>query len=62
MRRWQYTRTVVEGAALIRGEADVEMQRLGRDGWELVVAVPREKHGYSHEVCLVWKRPDPEAS
>ena len=36
MRRWQYNRTVIDGAALIRGEGDDEMQRLGRDGWELV--------------------------
>ena len=60
--RWEYRRTVVEGISLIRGEADAEMERLGEQGWELVVAVPREKHGYQHEVCLVFKRPVPEAA
>ena len=62
MRRWQYNRTVIDGAALIRGEGDDEMHRLGREGWELVVAVSRDKHGYQHEVCLLWKRLDPEAA
>jgi uncharacterized protein len=60
MRRWQYRRVVIDSAAFIRGEGDAEMQRLGREGWELTVAVPRDKHGYQHEVCLVFKRPDPE--
>jgi hypothetical protein len=60
MRRWQYRRLVIDGIAFIRGEADAEMTRLGREGWELVVAVPRDKHGYQHEVCLVFKRPELE--
>jgi len=58
---WEYRRAVVEGIAFIRGEADGEMQRLGKEGWELVVAVARDKHGYQHEVCLVFKRPIAEA-
>lgn len=62
MRRWQYRRVVIDGGALVRGEADAEMERLGRDGWELSVAIPRDKHGYQHEVCLVFKRPNPETS
>src|SRR5690349_13148708 len=53
MRRWQYRRVVIDGAAFVRGEGDGEMERL-------TVAVPRDKHGYQHEVCLVFKRPDPE--
>lgn len=56
MQRWEYHRTVIDAAALIHGELDNEMKRLGDDGWELTVAVPREKHGYAHEVCLLFKR------
>lgn len=59
--RWEYRRAVLESVAFIRGEADGDMERLGREGWELVVAVPRDKHGYQHEVALVFKRPIPEA-
>jgi hypothetical protein len=32
------------------------MKRLGDEGWELSIAVPRERHGHSHEVCLLFKR------
>jgi hypothetical protein len=57
IRRWEYQRTVIDGGAFLRGEIDGEMSRLGTLGWELVVAIPRDKHGYQHEVCLVFKRP-----
>lgn len=55
--QWEYSRLVVDGLALVRGEADEELSRLGRDGWELVTAVNRDKHGTQHEVCFIWKRP-----
>jgi hypothetical protein len=58
MNRWQYRRVVVDGAALLKGEADEEMNRCGTEGWELVAAVSRERHGYQHEVCLLFKRMD----
>ncbi|MCW5830920.1 MAG: DUF4177 domain-containing protein [Labilithrix sp.] len=60
--RWEYRRAVIESVGFTRGEADAEMDRLGKEGWELTVAVPRDKHGYQHEVCLIFKRPAPEAS
>lgn len=57
MERWEYRRTVTEIGPLIRGDADLELARLGNEGWELVVAIPRERHGYGHEVCMLFKRP-----
>lgn len=55
--RWEYRRVVVDGVSLVRGEVDAELNRLGAEGWELTIAVPRDKHGYQHEVSLVFKRP-----
>jgi hypothetical protein len=57
MNSWEYRRMVTDIGHLIKGEADREIERLGAEGWEMVVAVPRERHGYGHEVCLLFKRP-----
>lgn len=57
MDRWKYLRVVVDGGALIRGEADAEIERIGAEGWELASAVPRDHHGYQKEVCLIFKQP-----
>jgi len=33
-----------------------DLNELGADGWGLVAAIPRERHGYSHEVHFLFSR------
>jgi hypothetical protein len=35
------------------------LNRLGAEGFQLVAAVPHERHGYSHEVHLLFMRTVP---
>jgi hypothetical protein len=54
--RWQYTRVEVDIAAVGSSAFGERLDRLGAEGWELVTAVQHARHGYSHEVHLVFKR------
>lgn len=33
-----------------------DLNEIGAEGWMLVTAIPRERHGYSHEVHLLFSR------
>lgn len=54
--RWEYKRVNLDIADVPQAEFEIELNRLGAAGWELVGTVQHERHGYSHEVHLVFKR------
>lgn len=54
--KWSYTRLVVRSHEL--GEKlDQELAALGGEGWELVTTVPHDRHGNTHDIHLIFKRP-----
>ena len=55
--RWEYKRMDLDISDLGGAGFEEQLNRLGSDGWELSFAVQRERHGYSHEVHMVFKRP-----
>ncbi len=55
--RWEYKRVNLDIQDVPEPRFEVELNRLGKAGWELVSVVQHERHGYSHEVHLVFKRP-----
>jgi hypothetical protein len=59
--RWQYRRVNLDIADVAADGFEALLMRLGDDAWELVTAVQHARHGYSHEVHLVFKRPAREA-
>ena len=59
--RWQYKRVDLDIADLAESSFERQLNQLGDDGWELVTAVQHARHGYSHEVHLVFKRAALEA-
>ncbi len=54
--RWEYKRLNLDIADIPHAAFEAELNELGAHGWELVAAVQHERHGYSHEVHLVFKR------
>ena len=56
--RWQYKRVDLDILDLGGRSLEERLDRLGAEGWELVTAVQHARHGYSHEVHLLFKRPD----
>lgn len=36
---------------------EAQLNEMGRDGWKLESTVQHERHGYSHEVVLLFCRP-----
>lgn len=60
--QWEYKR--VDFDILEVGEAAFEktLNALGRLGWELTTTLQHARHGYSHEVHLVFKRAVPQES
>ena len=57
--RWQYKRVDLDIADVAGASFEGRLDRLGADGWELVTAVQHARHGYSHEVHLLFKRAAP---
>ena len=56
MNRYEY-RSMQASVAQLSDEAFVRnLNELGAEGWNLVAAVPHERHGYSHEVHLLFSR------
>ena len=55
--QWQYKRVGID--ILDAGGAKFEemLNALGSQGWELASTLQHARHGYSHEVHLVFKRP-----
>ena len=56
MNHYEYTTIKTDVWRL--GEPDLlaQLNRMGDDGWNLIAAVPVERHGYSHEVHLLFSR------
>lgn len=57
--RWEYRRIHLEVAEVSRDDFDARLNEAGADGWELVTVVQHERHGYSRDVHLLFKRPVP---
>lgn len=56
MTRWEYRRLDLDIADVPKPAFEEALNALGREGWELVASLQHERHGYSHEVHLVFKR------
>lgn len=54
--RWEYKRVNLEIGEVPHRPFEDELNALGAEGWELVGTLQHERHGYSHEVHLVFKR------
>jgi hypothetical protein len=55
--RWEYRRLDVEIGEVSSEDFEKQLNDLGAEGWELVSTIQHERHGYSREVHLVFKRP-----
>jgi hypothetical protein len=55
--RWEYKRVDLDIGDVAGAGFESQLDGIGGEGWELVTAVQHERHGYSHEVHLVFKRP-----
>jgi hypothetical protein len=55
--RWQYKRVNLDIGDVPGTSFQDRLDELGEEGWELVATLQHERHGYSHEVHLVFKRP-----
>lgn len=60
--RWEYRRVDLDIAQVAKAGFEQTLNALGAEGWELVSAIQHERHGYSHEVHLVFKRGCGEAA
>lgn len=54
--RWRYKRVDIDITDVGGVRFEERLDGLGADGWELVTALQHERHGYSHEVHLLFKR------
>jgi hypothetical protein len=54
--RWEYKRVNLDILDVPQAAFEVELNRLGAEGWELVSTLQHARHGYSHEIHLVFKR------
>jgi hypothetical protein len=58
---WEYRTLTIENRAAQDGSFDVDwidtvLNALGREGWELVIALPSNSARASQEVVMVFKR------
>jgi len=56
MTRYEYRTLSADIARLAEEEVVKSLNELGSDGWNLVAAVPHERHGYTHQVHLLFSR------
>ena len=54
--RWEYKRLDLDIADVAGPSFEAHLDRIGAEGWELVTALQHARHGYSHEVHLLFKR------
>jgi hypothetical protein len=54
--RWEYKRINLQIGDVPQVEFEDDLNALGAQGWELVATLQHARHGYSHEVHLVFKR------
>lgn len=57
MTRWDYKRVTFDVGAARHAELDAALAELGADGWEVSTSFTLERHGHTHELHLVLKRP-----
>jgi hypothetical protein len=57
--RWEYRRLNFDIREVSELGFEDQLNALGEEGWELVATLEHARHGYSHEVHLVFKRPMP---
>jgi hypothetical protein len=55
--RWEYKTVYVSDVDVNDRRVDASLAPMGEHGWELVGVASRDKHGYTHEVILFFKRP-----
>src|SRR5690606_19222087 len=55
--RYEYKVLLTDIAKVVEKSFEEELNGLGREGWKLEATVHRERHGYSHELTLVFSRP-----
>ena len=58
MIRWHYKRETFDIKDVAAPEFEDRLNALGREGWELATVLQQERHGYSHEVYCVFRRPE----
>jgi hypothetical protein len=56
VKRYEYQTIKTFVARLDDAELVAQLNQMGDEGWNLVAAVPHERHGYSHEVHLLFSR------
>jgi Domain of unknown function (DUF4177) len=56
MERWEY-KCLRFGARELTEDVEKELNALGAEGWEVVVVVHGERHGYLHDATFIMKRP-----
>jgi hypothetical protein len=52
MRKWEY-KVVETSPSLTRFE---ELDKLGKDGWELVAAIPKTEIGITDSILFIFKK------
>lgn len=55
--RWEYKTVYVSDVDVEARRVDESLASLGEHGWELAGVAERDKHGYTHELILFFKRP-----
>jgi len=55
--RWEYKTLYMPDTELDERRVEATIAPLGEHGWELVGVAERERHGYTHEVVLFFRRP-----
>jgi hypothetical protein len=56
MNRYEYMTIKTDILRLEDADLLARLNDLGAQGWNLVTAIPQEKHGYSHAVHLLFSR------
>jgi hypothetical protein len=56
MNRYEYATIKTDVWRLGDPELLAQLNRMGGEGWNLIAAIPHERHGYSHEVHLLFSR------
>jgi hypothetical protein len=54
--RYEYRTIQTDIAHLSEKQLLDRLNAMGAEGWNLVATVPHERHGYSHEVHLLFSR------
>lgn len=55
--QWEYKRVRFEMSEVGKADFETQLAAFGAEGWELVVGLTHQHHGYSREVHLLFKRP-----